>query len=305
VGVGSNDKSPLGVERDRNRLGVRGAQSGGGAQHDEALAVGDDRVGGAGGTRVAELEAPAEGVGDWGRTPGGTGQRSPLRAAKLARFPVSLDGPKGSPFGTRCLRATALYRCLVAGIDEFVSGQPSNDGELCQGDSGGPLTRTVTSNGMPQVVIVGVNSAIFPGGKGGGANADQTCAFQGNDTSQWSRVDASYQFIVSTMQSWQNGPNFMPTLLPDGSDPQRFAQLWGPICQNNCQCGANSYCENPVSDPNGMYQTSPDANPCFWCQGFPGATGGCSCISGQCLPLSPGDSSDSGSSDSGLECDGI
>ena len=35
---------------------------------------------------------------------------------KLARFPVSLDGPKGSPFGTRCLRATALYRCLLADV---------------------------------------------------------------------------------------------------------------------------------------------------------------------------------------------
>ena len=32
----------------------------------------------------------------------------------MARFPVSMDGPKGSPFGTRCLRATALYRCLLA-----------------------------------------------------------------------------------------------------------------------------------------------------------------------------------------------
>jgi len=37
-----------------------------------------------------------------------------FKAPSWARFPVSLDGPKGSPFGTRCLRATALYRCLVA-----------------------------------------------------------------------------------------------------------------------------------------------------------------------------------------------
>jgi hypothetical protein len=43
--------------------------------------------------------------------------------AKLARFPVSLDGPKGSPFGTRRLRATALYRCLLA-ARTYVSSTP-------------------------------------------------------------------------------------------------------------------------------------------------------------------------------------
>ena len=43
---------------------MRGLESGRGAQQDEALAVRDDGVGGAGGPRVAELDASAEGVGD-------------------------------------------------------------------------------------------------------------------------------------------------------------------------------------------------------------------------------------------------
>ena len=46
---------------------------------------------------------------------------------KLARFPVSLDGPKGSPFGTRCLRATALYRCLLAYLNTPYLDVNSND----------------------------------------------------------------------------------------------------------------------------------------------------------------------------------
>jgi len=45
---------------------------------------------------------------------GRDGRGLPWTCSSWARFPVSLDGPKGSPFGTRCLRATALYRCLVA-----------------------------------------------------------------------------------------------------------------------------------------------------------------------------------------------
>jgi hypothetical protein len=67
VFIGPDEKSAFGVARDGDRLAVRGPKSGACAQQDKPLAVRDDGVRGAIGTRVAELDASAKGVGGSGK----------------------------------------------------------------------------------------------------------------------------------------------------------------------------------------------------------------------------------------------
>jgi hypothetical protein len=102
VGTAPDEKSTLSVACHRHALAIRAPKTGGGAQHDEALPVGDDRVGSAGGPQVAELDAPAKAVRSaWQeRLTRASGDfpshRLPLKLAKL-RQAVGVVPPHPEP----------------------------------------------------------------------------------------------------------------------------------------------------------------------------------------------------------------
>jgi hypothetical protein len=58
-----NEKSALGVARDRDHLALRGPKSGRRAQDEESLPVGDDSMSAAGGAHIVDIDASSERVG--------------------------------------------------------------------------------------------------------------------------------------------------------------------------------------------------------------------------------------------------